>query len=276
MRRILISCIIALTPSLSTVADDGQRRGPPQPDNGWSLFVGGGGFYAPTFSGDDEYAVSAVPFIRVTKGDVFFASVQEGAGYALINNKNGLRAGPLATIDFGRDEQGSSPFQITGGDNQDLVGLGNISTTVGLGGFAEYKFGDFKLKAKAVRAVSSHNGLTAELGVDFDKTITGFGPPLFVAVGPKINFADDNYNQAFYGITAQQSGASGLAEFQADSGILSYGVGGSLIMPLTYKTAITLFGSYDRLTGDAAGSPLIRERGSADQFFGGAAIAYKF
>jgi len=47
-------------------------------------------------------------------------------------------------------------------------------------------------------------------------------------------------------------------------------------MPLTYKTAITLFGSYDRLTGDAAGSPLIQERGSADQFFGGAAIAYKF
>jgi len=70
--------------------------------------------------------------------------------------------------------------------------------------------------------------------------------------------------------------ASELSEYAADGGIISYGLGGSVLMPLSYTAGITLFGSYDRLTGAAADSPLVNERGSKDQLFGGAALAYKF
>jgi len=274
MRRFL-SLFISLILSGAALADEPERRGPPTEDDGWSLYVGGGGFYAPTFSGDDDYAASAVPFLRVTKGDVFFASVQEGAGLNLVNS-GGFKAGPLATLDFGRDEEGSSPFQISGGNNDDLIGLGNVSATVALGGFAEYKTGDIKFKAKAGRAVSSHEGVTAEFGVDYDKDLFGFGPPLFIDIGPRVKWADENYNQAYYGISAAQSQAAGLPGFDTGSGIISYGIGGSVLMPLSYTAGLTVFGSYDRLTGDAADSPLVTERGSADQFFGGAAVAYKF
>ena len=277
-----ISVIISMAFALPAMADEPDRQGPPSGppgglnDDGWSLFVGGGGFYAPNWSGDDEYSAAAVPFLRVTKGDVFFASVQEGAGLALIKNKQ-FRAGPLATIDFGRDEDGNNPFRISGNDSLDLVGLGNISTTVALGGFADYEMGDIKFKAKAGRAIGSHDGVTAELGADYDKRFFWNGPPLFVAIGPRVKWADQNYNQAYYGITDTQSTASGLDVFEAGSGIISYGVGGSLIMPLSRDgLAITFFGSYDRLTGDAANSPLVIERGSKDQFFGGSALAYRF
>lgn len=278
-RRIFLSVLaLAFTNTALTWtawADEPQRRGPPPDDNGWSLYLGGGGFYAPTYSGDDEYALSAVPFLRVTKGDKFFASVQEGAGYAIIKNDR-FRAGPLATIDFGRDEDGASPFRVSGDDSADLIGLGNISTTIALGGFADYKTGDLKFKAKAGRALGSHEGITAELGVDFDKRVMGAGPPLFVAIGPRVKWADDNYNQAFYGINAAQSLGSTLPVYNADSGIISYGVGGSVLMPLSNNMALTVFGNYDRLTGAAGDSPLVFQRGSKDQLFGGAAIAYKF
>ncbi len=275
MLRRIFSIFISLHFTGSALADEPERRGPPPDDNGWSLYVGGGGFYAPNWSGDDEYSAAAVPFIRVTKGDRFFASVQEGMGYAIIND-NGFRAGPLAAIDFGRDEDGNNPFRISGGESADLIGLGNISTTVALGGFVDYKVGDIKIKAKGGRALGAHEGLTAELGVDFDKTIMSVGPPLFVAIGPRLKWADDSYNQAFYGITTTQSIASGLSVYGADDGLISYGVGGSVLMPLSYTMGITVFGSYDHLTGPAGDSPLVRERGSRDQFFGGAAIAYKF
>ena len=252
-----------------------ERGGPPPVDNGWSLFVGGGGFYAPTYSGDDDYALSAVPFLRVTKGDRFFASIQEGAGYAVIN-ADGFKAGPLLTLDFGRDEDGSSPFRVSGDKSLDLVGLGNISTTLALGGFADYKVGDIKFKAKAGKALGSHEGLSGEIGIDYTKTIRGGGPPLIVAFGPQIKLADSKYMQAFYGITAGQAAASSLSAFDASGGIVSYGVGGSALMPLTQKMSINVFGSYDRLAGDAADSPLVVQRGSADQVFIGSAVAYKF
>lgn len=276
----LVTSMALAVPAFSDEPQPGgaPSDGPPSGfnDDGWSLYVGGGGFYGPNWSGDDEYSAAAVPFLRVTKGDVFFASVQEGAGFAVINNEK-FRAGPLATLDFGRDEDGNNPFRVSGNDSLDLVGLGNISTTVALGGFADYEMGDIKFKAKAGRAVSAHEGVTAELGVDYDKSIFWNGPPLFIAFGPKVKWADGNYNQAFYGITQTQSDASGLTPFDAGSGIVGYGVGGSLIMPLTRSgLGITFFGSYERLTGDAAKSPLVIERGSKDQFFGGSALAYRF
>lgn len=264
-----------------TWADEPERRGPPPEvsdwnDNGWSLYVGGGGIYGPNWSGDDEYSAAVVPFLRVTKGDRFFASVQEGAGYAIIKNDN-LNAGPLATLDFGRDEDGNNPFRVSGGDSTDLIGMGNISTTIALGAFADYKIGNFKFKAKAGKALGSHEGVTTELGLDFDKMVLGAGPPLFVTIGPRFKWADGNYNQAFYGITGTQALAAGLPQYEAKSGIISYGLGGSLIMPLSRDgLGITFFGSYDRLTGAAGESPLVILRGSKDQFFGGSALAYRF
>lgn len=281
MMRRYLPLILTLALATPVMADEPTRKGPPEggggwDDDGWSLYVGGGGFYSPNWSGDDEYSAAAVPFLRVTKGDVFFASVQEGAGFNVIN-KDGFKVGPLATLDFGRDEDGNNPFRLSGDDSVDLIGLGNVDFTVALGGFAEYKTGDIKFKAKAGRAVSSHEGVTAELGVDYDKQFFWNGPPLFVAVGPRIKWADDHYNQAYYGITAAQSAGSGLADFDAGSGIVGYGLGGSVIMPLTRSgLAITFFGNYERLTGAAADSPLIIERGSKDQFFGGSALAYRF
>ena len=274
-----IICLV-LVSSISGIAfaDDEQKGGPPPgvDDEGWSFFVGGGGFYAPTYSGDDDYQANLVPFIRITKGDEFFLSVQEGAGWALVND-DGFRAGPLATLDFGRDEDGASPFAISGDVSPDLIGLGDVDFTVALGGFAEYETGDVTFKLRAGRAVSSHEGMTAELAMDYNARIMSLGPPLIISAGPRLKWADNKYNQAYYGITSDQALASGLPVFDADSGLVSFGLGANAILPLSRDgLGLTIFGSYDRLTGDASDSPLVRQRGSADQFFGGAAIAYRF
>ena len=253
------------------------QRPPQQDQNGWDVYIGAGALYAPTYPGDDDYNLSAVPFFRVTKGDRFFASVQEGAGYAAID-KAGFRAGPLAQIDFGRDEDGSSPFRVTGDKTEDLRGLGTIDFTVALGGFAEYDFGDFELKVKGGQALGGHDGFTGQVSFDYDTRIMGAGPPLFVTVGPNLKYGSGNYTDAYYGITAEQSALSGLAEYNPGGGITSYGLGGNILVPVSRSgnAAIILLGSYDRLTSDAGDSPLVRNRGSRDQFFTGAAFARKF
>lgn len=269
-----IITILAVLSETASSAEATEYRPKPK-DNGWSLYIGGGTFIAPTYSGDDDYAVMAVPYVRVTNGDKFFASIQEGAGYALIN-QDGFKAGPLATIDFGRDENGSSPFRISGNESTDLSGLGNINATIALGGFAEYKLDKVKIKAKVGQSISSHKGLTGQIGVDYNTTVMGFGPPLIIAIGPRLKIADKNYLQAYYGITTLQATSSGLSQNEAKSGIYSYGIGGNLLMPLTQKSALSVFGSFDHLTGSAGQSSLVTERGHRDQFFGGISAAYKF
>ena len=79
---------LALTP-LSAQAQDAKT------DKGWQLSVGAGVVAAPTYLGDDDYQLLAIPNVRLTYADRFFASPLEGIGYNVINPK-GWRVGPIA------------------------------------------------------------------------------------------------------------------------------------------------------------------------------------
>ncbi len=261
------------TISLLPLAAQAQEGRPGSPE-GWSLSVGAGTLISPAYLGDDAYALSVVPSVRAAYGDRFFASVEGGAGYALIQNE-AFRAGPLMTIGFGRDEDGSSPFRIAGQKTRDLIGLGDIDTTVSFGGFAEYKMGRLTASVKGGQAISGHDGLTGEIGVKYSDTIRPFGPPVFLTVGPSIKYGDTDYTSAFFGVNQAQSTASGLAPYAAAGGVTSYGVSGLASLPLSKNVMGTFVVSYDRLAGDAADSPLVTLRGAADQVFSGFVLSYK-
>jgi len=64
--------------------------------------------------------------------------------------------------------------------------------------------------------------------------------------------------------------------FDADAGFVSYGISANAIIPMTDNVTLTVFSSLSRLSGDAANSSLVRERGSRDQAFFGLATAYTF
>lgn len=268
---LLAVCI--LTP-LNLVAQEAPPDVGYQAPTGLSINIGAGTILSPNYNGDDAYSLSSVPFIRVTKDDKFFASVETGMGYAVIN-QDGFRVGPLAQINFGRNEDGEGPFRITGSSTSDLIGLGDINTIVSVGGFADYKIGDITLAAKAGQALGGHDGLTGEVSLTYNPVLRDLGPPIFLSLGPRINYGDADYTQSFFGITPSQSLASGLPVYRAGGGVESYGMGGLAILPLSQKASVTFIGSYNRLTGDAADSPLIRQRGSKDQLFFGLITAYK-
>ena len=185
-----------------------------------------------------------------------------------------FRAGPLVRLDFGRDEDGGGPFRIAGDRTQDLRGLRDIDATISLGGFADIDLGGLSASVNLGQAVSGHDGLTGDFSVRYKGMVTGYGPPLIYAIGPVINFGDANYMSAYFGIDQSQSVASGLPTYDASCGIVSYGVSGTAIIPLTKNTSMTLIGNYGRLASDAANSPLVDERGSKDQAFLGLILAY--
>lgn len=269
MRRGLIAMMAAVGVADGALAQDDKREG-------WNLSIGAGGLVAPAYEGDDDYRLSLLPNVQLSYDDTFFASVQDGISYRWINSET-LKAGPIARIKFSRDEDGDQTFAVTGDDTDDLQGLGDVDTSIELGAFVDYEIGALKLGFEARQAVSGHDGFVADVDARWTGRASLFGPPIFWSVGPRARFVGESYTQAYFGVTPAQSLASGLSVYDADGGLHSYGLGASAVFPLTRDRAWALVAvaGYDRLAGDAESSPLVRERGSADQLSVGLFVSHQ-
>ena len=251
----------------------GQER---PANDGWRLNVGAGGLLAPAYEGDDAYRVSVLPNIQIAYGDRFFASVQDGVGYRVINTDK-ARAGPIARIRFSRNEDGDQPFAVTGDDTADLIGLGDVDTSAELGGFVEYELGEITFSAEARKAVTGHEGFVADIGARWSGRSMAFGPPVIWSIGPRARLAGDKFTSAYFGVTGTQSLASALPVYAAEGGLHSYGVGATAIIPIDRENrwVVVAFAGYDRLAGDAADSPLVLLRGAEEQATLGVFVSYR-
>lgn len=264
---------VLLTASLCLLSSPcfAQGKQAPATPAGWYVTLGAAPVYSPVFQGAKDYGFSIFPDIRANYGDDFFASVPEGVGYNVINS-NGWKSGPLAKIRFGRQESsGGSPFLISGKSNA-LRGLGNVDTAGEAGAFVQYSYDTVRARVELRQGFGGHNGVVGDASLNYRGRVAH----IVYSAGPRLSYASKDYNQTYFGINATQSARSGLAQYHAGSGLVSYGVGGSLTMPYTDKIALSLFTGYDRLANTAADSPLIRQRGSANQFSAGLGIGYRF
>jgi len=268
-RKFLISSLaglVLITP-LSVAARDSY--GPP-PVKDWTLTLGFAPVYSPAFLGSKDYALSVYPDIRLNYQDKLFFSVRDGLGYNVINTPS-WKVGPLVKIRFGRrEEQGGSPFLVAG-NSDGLKGLGDIETSGEAGGFAQYTYAQIRSRVELRQSFGGYDSFVGDLNVNYFKRLG----PLNFSIGPRLSFAGDDYVNTFFGISASQSQRSGLAQHQGEAGLVSYGIGGSAVMPITAKLAVTLFAGYDRLDSDIANSPLIQERGDANQASVGLAFGYR-
>lgn len=267
--KLLTTLILSATalPFVAFAQDSGS-------DDEWSVTASAGVLVNPTYFGDDETQISAVPNVTVTYGDMFQASFQ-GLEYSLFRESN-FKAGPVLRYDFGRDEDGSNPFSISGDDTTDLIGLGDVEGTVELGGFIQYDFGVIEAKAEIRQGLGGHEGLVGEVSLAYEQIFNIAGKPAFFSIGPQVSYGDENYNSAYFDVDAVQSAASGLAAYDSDGGFNSAGIDASLTYPLTDKVSMTFFGEYENLLGDVADSSLVQARGSESQFTGGVFLNYRF
>lgn len=243
---------------------------------GLQFTVGAGLISAPTYLGDDDYQLRAVPNISLRYGDRLTASLR-GVEYVAFS-QGGWRAGPKLSYDFGRKEDtDDGPFVISGDSSTDLVGLGDVDGTFEVGGFVEYKSRSVAAKLELRQGVDGgHNGLVGEASISYVGQFAAIGRPTFFSIGPSISFGDDAYNSAYFDVSAAQSAASGISQFDANGGLNSVGVAASVMMPLTEKTSLVGFLEYDQLTGDIGKSSIVTERGSKDQFTAGFFINRSF
>lgn len=246
-------------------------------NEGLSVTISGGVIATPSFIGSGETDVFAIPNITVSYGDRFAISVLEGLSYDVYKSDT-ITVGAVLKYDFGREDSPTDPdLLLSDIADAEIIGLGDIDGTIEAGGYLEYTFGNLQAKLEVRTGVDGgHDGTVGELDIKYNAPVQLFGMQSVITFGPTVSFADDNYASAFFDVSAAQSAASGISQYDADGGIMSYGLHASAFMPLNQNVALVGFAEFDKLTGDVGDSSIVQERGSEDQMTAGFLINYTF
>jgi outer membrane scaffolding protein for murein synthesis (MipA/OmpV family) len=230
----------------------------------WYLTVGATGLVAPNFEGGKKYLLSAQPIVSLGKAgnETRFSSRNDNISLGLYDN-GAVRAGVTGKFLWSRDNSDDA-----------LKGLDPVKWGGELGGFAEFYPMDWlRVRGEVRHGIRAHNGVVADFAADAFYDVT---PDIRISGGPRLSLASADYFDTYYGVSAAEAAASGLGEYHPGSGVKSVGVGGAITWKVTDPVTASLFGEYTRLTGPAAASTLVKERGSPNQFMVGVSTSYRF
>lgn len=230
-------------------------------------YVGVGARVRPAYEGADSNRVDAIPYLRLY-GEHVFARTTQGM------LEGGWRSRPLAGVVFGGQlayEEGritdDSAF-LKAHRFEDL----RASASLGLHAEGDWTIGPVPLNAllRYRHDVDADNGAQADLRVtagilDWHGMRAGWFAQL--------TWGDARSTQRYFGISAQQSVAAGLAPYSAGAGVrsLQTGLVGDVDLARHW---IALWGlSLQQEQADAGDSPIVQQRTT---WSANAGVAYRF
>ncbi|MEZ5489717.1 MAG: MipA/OmpV family protein [Gammaproteobacteria bacterium] len=245
--------LLLLTATAAVAGEEQTRPVAPMPQTGWQTDLGVGLIANPEYQGAEDYRVLPVPYFDVryvdARGTKLFFSVPQGFGGYLIRERleNGARFALSAAV--GPGFQNRDPEDVSG---IDTFGIG-LETRIG----TEYDTGPWSFQASLAKAIASgHEGMYGNLSASYRFAISNRA---FAGIGPSLRFGDDRYMSALYGVSQRESAASGLAAFDAGSGLESVGVQGLVSFPVGDTWRFTGVARLGRLMNDADDSSLTVE-----------------
>lgn len=237
-------------------------------DSAWDVGIGAGAVYHPDYEGSDDYEIDPVPVLLLNYRDIIMLrgpglmlDVFQLTGSELADD---LSFGAIVKYDDGRERD----------DNTVLWNLTEIDSGMEAGVFAEYELGPVSFGLTAVTDTGTrHEGTLAELKIGYERAL---GMRLLGEVGISASWADDDYTQSYFGISARDAQASGLRQYTAEGGLKDAGVAASLHYLVSEHWRVTGRLAYRRLLGDAADSPLVEDEGAQNQAMGAVIVSYSF
>ncbi len=248
------------------------QDGGPEHEDGWEFQLGAGAFYFPDYEGSKDYRVQPLPWLsaRYTRGDRYVEIDGPGLRANIISG-GAFEFGPIISSDFGRnaDDIENVAVRALGDIDGALMAGAFANTGIDLGEGAGIDF-----SVEALTDISGvHDGATAKFEI-------GYRRPLFRnlmgMVGVSTTWADENYTQAYSGVTPAGALASGLPVFTAEGGIHDVELSTGLMYQVNEDWSMFGMLSYRQLQGSAADSPLVTQGGSENQSGFAFAIVRRF
>ena len=213
------------------------------------------------YMGSDERRTRAYPAIDYRWASGWFAGTTNGVGYNF-SRQAGVQYGVRLTADFGRDESRSAV----------LRGLGDVDARPEIGAFYNLQPTAHIFLTSSLRygAGQGRDGLLLDLGAGLNAQVA---PAWRLGAGVAATWANAAYTQSYFGVDAAQAARSGRGVYTAGAGVRDVRVSVSATYAITPRASATAALSYGRLQGDAARSPIVRDRAGVN---GVLAVAYAF
>lgn len=253
-----------------------QLPSPEEVANRNTVTVGLGGAVVPDYEGSDDYRIIPAAAIRgkvsgfsfSTRGTYLYVDfVRSGGG------KVDFDAGPIAGFRVNKRRhieddvvellpKTKTAFEVGGFAGVSLHGLTNPYDTLA-----------FRLDV--THALNAYKGTNFAPNIEFS---TPLSRRTYAGLSLGAEFVGNKYADYYFSITPAESVASGLPVFEADGGMKNWKAGLLLNQSITGDLlgGFSIFGAgqYSRLVGDFKRSPIVSDRGSANQWIGAIGLAY--
>jgi outer membrane protein len=279
-RRLVFAVFALLTPAMAQAADLPAQPlpaaaapatyTPAAPD--WIVTIGGELRIGPKWAGapTDKFGLTGGPLFSIRKVGTppEYFGPRDSFGFSVLDIGQ-FKFGPAVKIVWPRKAS----------DDRALNGLGDINYALQVGAFAEYWPAQWlRLHGELRQGFGGEKGVTGDLFLD---AIVRAGQFRFLA-GPRLTLQSTAAVSPYFSITPAQSAGSTVAGlpalpvYHAGGGLYSYGAGGQIEYFFNPQWAVHGFVEYERLTGSAADSPLVVQRGSLNQVTFGLGATYAF
>ncbi|MNU27016.1 MltA-interacting protein MipA [compost metagenome] len=253
--------LLSAAPPAFARSDAGEER---------VVVLGAAAVYRPEYKGADDYEFQPFPYLSVRYPVRGMSLSLQGADLKLdILDSETVSFGPVLSYEQGRDDDISNEVvrRLATIDGAFLGGVhGEIERPLGRGAL--------RAGATILTDLSGvHEGYSATLHAGYRFPLTS---KLSAGLGGHVKWADENYMQTYYGVTASGAVASGLSAYRPESGLERAGVDASLTYRLTEKWGVALIASFDRLSSAAADSPIVLREGAREQYTSAFALFYRF
>lgn len=215
----------------------------------------------PSFAGADRTSLKPFWDFNSARGDdpFPFEAPDESSGFTIVET-GGIEFGAALNFENGR--------------NYRVPGIGKVGNSFEVGGFAQTMIRpDLRARIELRRGLGGHEAWVGVASVDY---VARKGDSRLFSIGPRVTLADARYQRSYFGVSAAEAAATGLPAYRPDAGIHAVGANIGYLHQLSDRWTLHSYARYDRLTGDAADSPLVRAHGSRDQFSTGIGIGYTF
>ena len=288
MRRSLRKLAVLSAFGLIATAAQAQSNDQPAPArdattpfSGDWLAVGGGVAVIPTYVGSDDYHVIPGGMVAGSvSGHDFMLRGLELSVDILKNPSDGGRSlslGPVIGTSLDRTRR------IRG--NRQVAALGKLDMPLELGAYAAVDiakgltnpYDTLTFSLTGTRDVANaHDSYTITPSLSF-RTPLSYHMLAGVTVSGEI--VGDRFADYYYSVTPAGSTASGLRRYTAKGGLMD--INASMFTSYTYRDdfkgwSLFAVGNYTRLRGSIADSPIVRDIGDRNQWFGAIGIGYVF
>lgn len=225
--------------------------------------VGLGAQLRPEFTGSDDSKLGPLFDLDFARGSNEFEFEAPDYSFGIpIVSSGGFSVGPAANLARSRKESDVG------------APVGRVPATFEAGAFATYQVAEsIHLRAEILKGIGGHKGLVGQVGAD---GVWRDGDRYVFSVGPRMLLSSARYQRAYFEVTPEASLASGLPVYRPSGGIHGVAAATSLSYQFTPRVGLFGYGRYERLVGDAADSPIVRELGSRNQLSGGLGLNYTF